>query len=41
MLYLLPLDEPGALGLVLVVSWTVSQVTRGPSQPERKEEEGG
>ncbi len=26
-LYLLALDQPGALGLVFVVSWTVSQIT--------------
>lgn len=39
-LYLLSLDQPGALGLVLIVSWTVSQITRGPRQPERKKGEG-
>lgn len=36
---LLSLYQPGALGLVLVVSWTVSQITRGPRQPEGKQEE--
>lgn len=35
--HLLSLDEPRALGLVLVVSGTVRQVTRGPRQPETRE----
>lgn len=39
-LYLLSLDEPCALGLVLIVSRTIREVARGPRQPERKEEEG-
>lgn len=35
--HLLSLDQPGALGLVLVVSWAVGQMSRGSRQPRRKE----
>lgn len=33
--YLLALYEPGALGFVLVVDWTISEVSRGFRQPGR------
>ena len=38
-LHLLSLDEPRALGLVLVVAWSVTQITRGPRQPGGEETE--
>lgn len=37
--HLLSLNEPRALGLVLVVSWSIGEKTRGSRQPEQTNKE--
>lgn len=37
----LALDEPGALCFVLVVDWTIGEVSRGLGQPENTQRQKG